>query len=500
MEQIKKFMLPEHTNNLYEKEAISSISLTKEVANKINEIIDRINQFEQGDLEWKQTQEGTIRKGILYMKDNLVNSLNELMQLLVDSGFIENRIEGFTDLLSKRLDNLINSLPSDGELRDIRTGADGVVYGNAGNSVRGQFENLMKTVIAHSYSLPFEVLGNLVDFEDITYGEAIDNEGNQTTSTGLAVSGFIKVDPLKQYTTKTSFSSPGGAYDINKNYLGKIYDVPTGTPSESVLTFSMKHKNTAYIRVNMLASGASAKSFYLIEAGKENELPCVKIPRLSVDGRTYLGETVSNSKNWIGKKWCCVGDSITEPNDRATTNYTGYISKDTGITVVNMGVSGTGYKRREETNSAFYQRISSVPTDSDVVTIFGSGNDIGLANLGTPNDTGTNTLCGCINTTIDNLIAIYPGVSLGIITPTPWQSSKPGIGSEMEAYANAMVEICKNRSIPCLDLYHCSNLRPWTEEGRTAFYSKDEGNGVHPDENGHKMIAPRIREFISTLI
>ena len=36
MNEISHFMLPEHTNNLYKNEAISSIELTKTVADKTN--------------------------------------------------------------------------------------------------------------------------------------------------------------------------------------------------------------------------------------------------------------------------------------------------------------------------------------------------------------------------------------------------------------------------------------------------------------------------------
>ncbi len=80
MDKLTKYNLPEHTNTLYEKEAISSIGLTHEIAKKINELIDAYNELSKADLEWKQTQEGTIRKGILYMKDNLVNSLHDILR------------------------------------------------------------------------------------------------------------------------------------------------------------------------------------------------------------------------------------------------------------------------------------------------------------------------------------------------------------------------------------------------------------------------------------
>lgn len=217
--------------------------------------------------------------------------------------------------------------------------------------------------------------------------------------------------------------------------------------------------------------------------------------------KRYGSDEVQIQK-WQDKIWCVVGDSLTEKNSRTTKNYHDYIGDATGINVINMGLSGTGYANGASSNNAFYQRISNVPTNADVVTIFGSGNDMssGLG-LGTPTDTGTETLCGCINTTIDNLIAIMPAVSLGIVSPTPWVGSSPAnADGGMAKYCAAMKTICENRSIPFLDLFHCSNLRPWTEEGRAACYTKDDGNGVHPDEKGHALIAPRFKAFLETLI
>lgn len=84
MNKIEKFNLPEHTNSLYKDEAISSIGLTHEIAGKINELITAFNSLSEEDLKWKQTQEGTIRKGVLFMKDNLINSLSELLKLYSD--------------------------------------------------------------------------------------------------------------------------------------------------------------------------------------------------------------------------------------------------------------------------------------------------------------------------------------------------------------------------------------------------------------------------------
>ena len=108
MNKIKKFILPEHHNKLYNSEAGSSMALTREVADKINELVNAYNEFSEIDLNWKQEQEGRIRKGVLYMKDNLLNTMNDLMELLRDSGFIDDRIEYHSKHLKDRLDNFLN--------------------------------------------------------------------------------------------------------------------------------------------------------------------------------------------------------------------------------------------------------------------------------------------------------------------------------------------------------------------------------------------------------
>lgn len=213
--------------------------------------------------------------------------------------------------------------------------------------------------------------------------------------------------------------------------------------------------------------------------------------------RSYF---IGMKPKWAGRTWVCLGDSLTENNSRTTKHYFDYIAEKTGISVVNLGVSGTGYMRRQDINRAFYQRVSDIPVDADVITIFGSGNDLSLT-LGTVTDTGTDTLCGCINATIDAIYESIPLARLGIVTPTPWVGSMPSKTTcAMAKYSDAIVEICKRRSIPCLDLYRESNLRPDDENFRKLAFSKDGGNGVHPDEKGHEIIAASFQSLLERLI
>ena len=291
------------------------------------------------------------------------------------------------------------------------------------------------------------------------------------------------------------------AYFINGQYNGVDY-----------ITFTTPNPCT-YVYITCKRSGDkgfdNSKSLIFVKGNEIND-EVLKNYLTEVNGfkiKDYEEQVNELVKNPLkGKKWVVVGDSLTEVNSRTTKNYHKYIADETGGEVINMGVSGTGYKRNDEYGSAFYQRIKNIPTDVDIVTIFGSGNDLSLFSesnlsvLGDVTDTTTDTICGCINVTLDNLYARIPTVRLGIVTPTPWIGYPPYIeNNKMELYSQKLIEICKRRSIPVLDLYHASNLRPWDETFRNLMYSRDNGNGVHPDENGHKQIYRFFLKFIETL-
>ena len=105
----------------------------------------------------------------------------------------------------------------------------------------------------------------------------------------------------------------------------------------------------------------------------------------------------SISNLYKGKKWVCVGDSLTERNNHSSKFYHDYVKEDLGL-IINMGV-WNGYKIDEPNNGVLSEQI---PSDADVVTLFGSFNDVTQGHtLGTASDTGTATIGGCVNATIE---------------------------------------------------------------------------------------------------
>ena len=222
-------------------------------------------------------------------------------------------------------------------------------------------------------------------------------------------------------------------------------------------------------------------------------------PVASVTREVFVPKGVSYP--FAGKKWVAIGDSLTEKNDSASKNYVDWVCEKLGLTCVNMGVGGTGYMRGYDANKAFYQRVADIPNDADIITIFGSGNDLGLYNqIGTPSDTGTSTICGCINTTLDYIANNFTTVPVVVIAPTIWKDQVPTENTPMTLYVQFLEEIAKKRSLHFLNLYSGGGLNPNNAAQLNAlFYHHTlDGNadGVHPNNAGHKIIAPKIKNAI----
>ena len=206
--------------------------------------------------------------------------------------------------------------------------------------------------------------------------------------------------------------------------------------------------------------------------------------------------------------WVVFGDSLTEYNFRAKYHYFDYVAKELSLDIINLGVSATGYK--EGGASAFYQRIKAniQDIDFDIFTIFGSFNDLGKGyTLGNPTDNTSETICGCINLTIDIFRKVKPLKKIALVTPTIW---KDGVyygdyevtRKDLDDYVDSLLQIAKIRRIPILDLYHGSGLDPNIDAVLENFYKEDgiQDKGVHPNSLGHKFMYPVWREFIKQFI
>ena len=410
----------------------------------------------------------------------------------------------------QRVDNLILN-PGDGstpaELVDARV-VKHRIHKVAGDSVRSVSDGfgVQKTAVGENLYNPSS---------DVIEDKIAGSDGVISNANGWRVAK-IPIEPSTAYDVWM----PTGIYsavigsiiftDLNDNVLS-FHVAPTtiGFVYQGVTSRRLTSpSNSAFIYVNVTrpdwqSTPYDVKDTFKLFKGNPNDGYISGLYNLMIkdtEAHRRLDE-LENPKSHDGIRWGAVGDSLTEINSRSTKFYHQYVADDIGIEVVNLGISGTGYKRTDESGTAFYQRVSAIPVNLDVVTIFGSGNDLGAGvPLGVVSDTGTDTVAGAINTTLDNLIDRLPTVPIGIITPTPWNDMQPNTDNTMRQYADLLIEIAKSRGLPYLDLYRSSGLRPWDTSYRVLMYSRDGGNGVHPDENGHKLFYPQIREFVKKLV
>ena len=357
--------------------------------------------------------------------------------------------------------------------------------------------------IASSYSLP--ALDNVVDQVD----NLVDQVDNLVDDLGGYIDNIVDVPitntPGRYINNHGIITETGGNYVIAEGAVeaGEKYLITASTNYTNPFYAWYDANNTLISIGSYSASGGAYSTLIDFEAIAPTGATKIVINwnTASISGvlRRDIGKRIA--KKWYGKKWACVGDSLTDNNQYTTKHYFDYVKDATDIEPINMGDSGTGYKRGEDTNRAFYQRISGIDTTADVVTIFGSFNDIGAGyTLGTYTDTDTTTIAGCINATLDNLQAVMPTAILGIVAPTPWATARPDFHIAADNYVNILKQIAEHRSIPFLDLYRHSNLRPWDADFRELAYSNDGGNGTHPNELGQKIIAPKFEGFLYSLL
>lgn len=213
------------------------------------------------------------------------------------------------------------------------------------------------------------------------------------------------------------------------------------------------------------------------------------------------------------KKWLVVGDSITDQTGRANHNYHYYLAQMVGgMTIYNYGLSGTGFFNRSDVASKITQ------TDVDFISIFLGTNDWGnqiasnQKQLGVFGDTGTTTISGCINTTITGLIDIFPLIPLVIFTPLPrgnnWglNGADNAYGYNLKDLVDLLHQYATHYSLPILDLYAASTLYPWNATANEYYFKPPEGStyppvgdGLHPNDEGHKALACRMRVFLESV-
>lgn len=212
------------------------------------------------------------------------------------------------------------------------------------------------------------------------------------------------------------------------------------------------------------------------------------------------------------------GDSITEYNYSAKDNWLKRADKALRFaSVKNLAVGGTGIVRGG--SNSWLEKLKTIDNSNqyDLILVMGNMNDFSqhgegftADTIGAFEDEGTATQYGAVKTFVKNLQEKFPTTQIGWITSQPRQylssdsdADNPvtsngylyGKKSVFEKANSAIKEVCEDRSIPVLDLFHNSGFNIPNEQTRLKYFYND-GNLVHPNDKGHEILAKKIISWI----
>lgn len=217
------------------------------------------------------------------------------------------------------------------------------------------------------------------------------------------------------------------------------------------------------------------------------------------------GGNSSKYPDWSHLKWYVIGDSLTAKNSSndaiAPKRYYDFVHEKTGIQLVIDGVGGTGYAagKGNATPNNFVKRVENAfpkndPTknaDIDIVTIFGSGNDVAHDR--------TNLANSEVYAALSHLCFNRPGLRVIVVPPSPWTWKYYGETEDAinqwkanwKTYCNHLKECavaCNFRYVS--DMYDCPPFNPNFTGHIDKFFTTGNRDGIHPDINGHEALAP----------
>lgn len=210
-----------------------------------------------------------------------------------------------------------------------------------------------------------------------------------------------------------------------------------------------------------------------------------------------------------GLKINFLGDSITEGHGTSDVKHRyDSVLADLGelALVRNYGIGGTRIAYHSGASAwpvwdlYFCGRATKMDPDADLVIVFGGTNDYGHGNapFGTSEDTTPDTFRGAVNWLMNFLREAYPTAKIVFMTPMRRLGDEvpsPETGHALVDYVDAIIDAGTRHGIAVLDLYRELPIDPNIPD----MMQKYVPDGLHPNDEGHRLIAILLYDFLTKL-
>ena len=410
------------------------------------------------------------------------------------------------------------STSGDAELMDIRTGADGTVYENAGSAVREQ----IKTTKGYAEKISCGSVVTISPAEDqIVHGALITITGGKASTVSWNCTDFLELPfiPLSKIDATCTIHGYAALtfYDSEKNLLlgidGKTiseYGFEEDAMKQTV-TVTLP-EGAKYVRLCGCLSYGEYKdvSEYKITGAVNflsDDLQVIKKDLAGIHKAIDLVDTTSKAK-----KVLVIGDSISADYYGEYTKWVTMLVNDGFFPVdtTNSSIHATGFvaKYNGEENS-FITRLETIENkkDFDLVVVFGGINDyIQGVPMGTSGGEKSTHFIPAVEHFFSEIINGFPQARIAVLLPLhTYATWKNSAGHFQEEYSDYIKATAKKYHLPFLNLAEESGFAPEITAFRERWTLKPKGfdstDGVHPtEEYERRFLAPMIKDFLKKLL
>lgn len=410
------------------------------------------------------------------------------------------------DVERKRIDNIAKlpdgSTTGDAELKDIRVGADGTIYGNAGEAVRGQINQIDQKYEKETSSLKEDINNKIITDTSVNkanpdeYSDGFVSEGNiSSLNQGYRHTGYIeckKKDIIRTIKSRNiSEYYIVEYYNSNKTYVTNSY---TTMQDNEVAEFTVPDNDeVAYCRVNFRVEN------------QDTIMVTINTPYPAEYESYFKYEYLNNiQEKPITGILLFSGDSICY-GAGYSGGYASIIQKRNPLaTIVNYGISGTTVAKRNGRSDSILERLDTMQSNADFVIFEGGVNDAWTESieLGTFNKSGNvdstttfneETFSGALESLFNRAYKKYPKAHIMFVIVSVSDNY-----STYE-YLNRAKEICEKWRVTPIDIRE-SGLNLMMEEC-VPLYGANGTDGTHPSKLGYEkffvpMIEAEIKKYL----